>query len=297
MNDYLQLTKTIQDQLLISQKIKRRPLSVIFPELKKPIIKTRRLKQRAKNRLDFSLSKKIHYWFLPNVIFRHQSLLRRKLGSSDPRLQEQKIVNLQQAAKKLNGLIIQPGQTFSFWHAIGKPSYKKGFVNGMLLSDGQVTEGAGGGLCQMSNLLYWIFLHAPVEIIERHHHSRDVFPDSGRVLPFGSGATVYYNYIDLKIKNISNQPLQLKIWLTDKHLKGHILSDQSCDYKFHVKEKNHCFIEKNQQYYRFNEIWREIHLAGNIIHQEHITTNFAPVLYQIDYQYLNQNNYLRLALA
>ena len=69
---------------------------------------------------------------------RHQSVLRRKLGNSDPRLQEQKITNLKQAVKKLNGVVIPPGKTFSLWSIIREPSAKNGFVNGMLLSGGKV---------------------------------------------------------------------------------------------------------------------------------------------------------------
>lgn len=114
----------------------------------------------------------------------------------------------------------------------------------MLISRGKVVEGIGGGLCQLANLFYWIFLHAPVEIVERYHHSLDVFPDSGRVLPFGSGATIVQNYIDLQIKNISQEPLQIKIWLTDTHLKCQLLAPNPIKQKFHIFEKNHTFIQK-----------------------------------------------------
>src|SRR3989339_961089 len=195
------------------------------------------------------------------------------------------------AASKLDKIIIKPGQTFSFWHLVGRPSAKRGFVNGMLLSNGKVVEGLGGGLCQMANLLYWMFLHAPVEIKQRYHHSLDVFPDSGRTLPFGSGATVLYNFVDLKIKNISPDTLQLKIWLTDNHLKGQLLSDKKIESKFHIYEKKHCFIEREGKYYRFNEIWREEKVQGEIINNQKIIENFAPVLYEVNDNYLKENNY------
>ena len=45
----------------------------------------------------------------------------------------------------------------------------------------------GGGLCQLSNLIYWMTLHTPLTITERYRHSYDVFPDSNRTQPFGSG--------------------------------------------------------------------------------------------------------------
>ena len=50
---------------------------------------------------------------------------------------------------------------------------------------GEVKTSIGGGICQLANLLYWMALHTPLEVIERHHHSFDPFPDSGRTLPFG----------------------------------------------------------------------------------------------------------------
>lgn len=178
----------------------KRPLSKYYPFLKDPI---RRIKILAKS-FDYllptyKLSKLRNDDF--RILFRiksHKSLLRRKLGDSDPILQEQKVKNLAIGAKKFNNLIIKPNKTFSFWKELGEPNYKRGFVDGMIIDNGAVTIGVGGGLCQLANLFYWLFLHAPVEIKEHHHHMLDIFPDSGRILPFGSGAGVLYNYGDLQ---------------------------------------------------------------------------------------------------
>ena len=60
----------------------------------------------------------------------------------------------------------------------------------MLLKNGTVQYGCGGGLCQLSNLIFWMTLHTPLEVKERHRHGYDVFPDSNRTQPFGSGAIV-----------------------------------------------------------------------------------------------------------
>ncbi|MCK9911052.1 VanW family protein, partial [Microbacteriaceae bacterium K1510] len=81
-------------------------------------------------------------------------------------------------------------------------------------------SGVGGGLCQLSNLIYWMTLHTPLTVTERYRHSYDVFPDAERTLPFGSGATCYYNYLDLQISNLTEQPFQLQIALTESHLAG-----------------------------------------------------------------------------
>lgn len=157
---------------------------------------------------------------LPYLIAEHQTILLRKLKDVEMSLQRNKIINLQKAVTRVNKIIIQPGETFSYWRLIGKPTYKKGYKDGMVLYYGKFKTGVGGGLCQLSNLIYWMTLHSPLTVIERHRHSYDVFPDSNRTQPFGSGATYAYNYLDLQIKNETNIPYQLHIQLTDTHLVG-----------------------------------------------------------------------------
>ena len=101
-----------------------------------------------------------------------------------------------------------------------KTDEKQGYVDGMVLFYGTFKKGIGGGLCQLSNLIYWATLHTPLTVTERYRHSFDVFPDSRRTQPFGSGATCSYNYLDLQIKNETSEPYQLHLFLTDSHLVG-----------------------------------------------------------------------------
>ena len=263
-------------------------LSKRYPHFKNIILHIRYIKKYIENFKKYPLSS-LKSPLLTYTLTRHQSVLRRKLGDSDPRLQEQKIINIALSVNKLNGLVINPGETFSFWHVIGRPTVSRGFVGGMLLSDGKIVEGIGGGMCQMSNFLYWMFLHSDLTIIERHHHSRDVFPDSGRILPFGSGATIMYNFVDLQVKNTTRSPIQIHLWLTATHLKGQLRCDSRSDKKYHVYQKKHCFVKYEDEWYRFNEIWRDISVNGEIILQERVTCNFAPVLYQITENYLKEN--------
>jgi vancomycin resistance protein VanW len=284
------LEQIIADKIHEFEQPRRRALSSCFPLFKKPILTLRRLIRASHNAFE-QITRKKSAVFYPSIVARHQSLLLRKLGDSDLRLQQQKITNLQLAAERINGVIIQPGEVFSLWSLIGKPSRQRGFVNGMLLSDGKVVEGVGGGLCQMANLLYWLFLHAEVEIVERYHHSRDVFPDSGRVLPFGSGATILYNFVDLKIRNTSDQPLQVKVWLSDTQLKGQLVAPEPSRSKFHITERNHYFIRRGVTYFRFNELWREEFIEGKLVWDEKVTTNFALVIYEISEEYLTRHNF------
>ena len=70
-------------------------------------------------------------------------------------MQHNKVINLRIAVPRLNGVVIEPGDTFSFWKLVGKPTRAKGYVDGMVLSYGRCVPGVGGGLCQLSNLIYW----------------------------------------------------------------------------------------------------------------------------------------------
>jgi vancomycin resistance protein VanW len=213
----------------------------------------------------------------------HKSLLRRKLGTSDPSLQEGKIVNLQIAHQTIDGILIKPHETFSFWKLLGKTTSAKGYVEGLQLSRGEVRTGIGGGLCQLANLLYWLALHSPLEVVERHHHSFDPFPDERRVLPFGSGASVFYNYVDLRFYNPTDITFQIRVWLTEDHLKGAIYSDREWIYTYHIVEKNHRFLQQDGKNYRENEIWRKIfnRHSGELVKEELAIKNFSEVKYAL----------------
>ena len=291
MDELGDLWSKVQKLLTEYESPKRTALSKQYPFIQKPILFVRHTSRTISNILDSKIRCYQTEDFLPMVVARHQSVLRRRLGDSDLELQEQKITNLKQAIKHLDGVVIEPGKIFSLWKLIGKPTYDKGYVDGMLLANGAVIPGLGGGLCQLSNFLYWIFLHTSMQTIERYHHSMDVFPDSGRTLPFGGGATILYNFIDLKLENISNQPLQLKIWLTDTHLKGQVLTTKRIPEKYHIIEKNHCFVKRSDTYFRYNEILKECRVNGEIQSTEYVTTNFAPVLYTVTPEYIQENNF------
>ncbi len=259
-------------------------MSEIHPFLYQARIKQRwlfRFLQNVRDRKNFAKNRiKTSYLY---TCKKHQSLLRRRLGDSDPQLQENKIVNLSIAASKIDGIIIKPGEVFSFWELVEKTTKAKGYIEGMQLSRGVVKTGVGGGICQLANLLYWMALHTPLTIVERHHHSFDPFPDEGRVLPFGSGASVFYNYVDLRFLNPTEQAFQIRVWLTDHHLKGAIYTNEEILYAYHIEERNHMFSKRNEKNYRQNEIWRKTvdKRTGNYMNEELLIKNYAEVKYEI----------------
>ena len=218
----------------------------------------------------------------PFICFTHETPLLRKLKDVDMYLQHNKITNLKIAVPKINKVTLYPGEVFSFWKLIGKPTGRKGYLKGMVLKSGTFTAGTGGGLCQLSNLIYWMTIHTPLTVIERHRHSYDVFPDSNRTQPFGSGATCYYNYGDLMIRNDTDQVFQLDIEITDTHLKGAWISDRQMPYKYEVYEKEHIMQpEYWGGYTRHNLLYRRKYdLNGAIVDDEFVIENHAIMMYE-----------------
>ncbi len=220
---------------------------------------------------------------LPVRVLKHQSVLIRKLGVSDMRLQYNKVTNLKKAIAKIDGIIVKPGDTFSFCKLVGLTSKRKGYLEGMELSFGKAKPGIGGGLCQISNLINWLVLHSPLTVTEIHHHSFDPFTDEGRVLPFGSGATVFFNYLDFCFKNNTENIFQINLWLSEKCLEGELRIDSELDQAYHIFEKEHEFLKCGTEFFRKNEIWREKYLkfkGGAVQETELLKKNFAKVMYE-----------------
>lgn len=218
---------------------------------------------------------------LPYLFAKHKTPLLRKLSGVDMQLQYNKITNLHLAAEKLNGIILHPGETLSYWYLIGNPTSRKGYLEGMLLKNGQVVAGTGGGLCQLSNLIFWITLHTPLTVTERHRHGYDVFPDSNRTQPFGSGATCYYPHGDLMIKNTTENDFQLLLSLDDEFLHGEWRCTASPQYKYEIVERDHLIkSEYWGGYSRHNRLFRMTYdLSGNLLTEEPVVENHAIMMY------------------
>lgn len=215
-------------------------------------------------------------------ILQHQSFLLRELKDVEMWLQHNKVQNLSVAAKRLNKGIIRPGETFSYWRLLGNTTRKKGYAEGMVLHYGKVKTGIGGGLCQLSNLLCWMALHSPLTVTERYRHSYDVFPDSKRSQPFGSGATCAYNYLDLQIKNETHNTYQIIISLTDTHQVGEIRLNYPPVHRYEVYEQDHSMtFEYWGGYVRHNRIHRRVYNNENEqLRDEFITENHAIMMYE-----------------
>lgn len=211
----------------------------------------------------------------------HRTPLLRQLREADMALQRNKAVNLRLAAAKLDGAVLLPGETLSFWRLVGKPTRRRGYLEGMVLRNGRAEAGMGGGLCQMTNLIYWMTLHTPLTVAERWRHGYDVFPDADRTQPFGSGATCFYNYMDLMVRNDTPYTWRLVLRVAGTHLEGEWRSDAPREYRYEVYEKEHYMQgEYWGGYTRHNKIHRRVYsLAGELVGDEFITENHAIMMY------------------
>jgi vancomycin resistance protein VanW len=218
---------------------------------------------------------------LAHSVCLHRSLLVRKLAGTDPTLQRNKVTNLTIAAPLLSGTLIRPGETFSFWKLVGRPVRSRGFLPGLQLSMGEMKQVTGGGLCQLSNLLFWMLLHSEMELTERHRHGFDAFPDYRRTMPFGSGATVFYNYHDLMCRNSMDMVYHLAIWLDDEYVNGELTCDTEAPFATKIIEKGHRFVRHGTDIYRENELWRVMtdRTTGEAVIEERIMVNSALVRY------------------
>lgn len=222
---------------------------------------------------------------LPHKVYRHQSKLRRILSDApeEARWQDNKVINHSLAIPHLTGVLIRPGETFSFWRLVGRPTEVRGFREGMELHLGIARGGVGGGLCQIGNLLHWLALHSPLEVVQRANHSFDPFPDQGRLIPYGTGAALFYNYVDLWLYNPTSMTFQIRLWLTEALLNGEIRADSRMLHRYRIEERNASFICNGTDWERRNEIWRQTLSKGErpaILREEHLYANSVRVMYE-----------------
>ncbi len=132
--------------------------------------------------------------------------------------------NLELAAKKINGTILSPDEEFSYNKVVGERSIAAGYKEAKVYSNGQVVDGIGGGICQISTTLYDAVIFANLKITERYNHQFVVSYASP-----GRDATVVYGAKDLKFVNNRTYPIKIMITVNSGIAKVDI---------YGIKEKN-----------------------------------------------------------
>lgn len=143
-------------------------------------------------------------------------------------LWEGKLANLRLGAAVLDGVMIAPGQLFSFWHWIGQPTTARGFAVGRAIRDDEATGDPGGGLCQLSGIVYELGLRGGLTVAERHAHSRDLYQtEDERFTPLGLDATVVWPWKDLRLENVFGQPVVLRFAVEGMALRAWLQAEHS----------------------------------------------------------------------
>ena len=112
--------------------------------------------------------------------------------------------NLILAANKINGTVIMPGETFSYNKVVGERTIAAGYKEAPIYVNGEVIDGLGGGICQITSTLYNAVVYANLEIVERSNHQ---FVPS--YVTASRDATVVYGSVDFKFKNNRDYPIKL----------------------------------------------------------------------------------------
>ena len=228
---------------------------------------------------------------LSNIVFSYNSNLIKRGKGVDLELQENKAININLACNKINEIIIYPGEVFSFWNAVGKITKKKGYKDGRILKNNKLIPGIGGGLCNLGNTIHLLILHSPLEVVEFHSHSDALAPDEGERVPFNSGTSVWYNNVDYRFKNNTDQVIQLLLWCEDEKLYGELKSEKEFPWYYRLVEENHHFKKEGDKYYRVSKIYKETinRVTEKVLEKKLVLDNHSEVMY--DYALIPESSF------
>ncbi|RFU64726.1 VanW family protein [Peribacillus glennii] len=142
-------------------------------------------------------------------------------GNNKPRIH-----NLTLAAKAINNYVVMPGETFSFNQVVGKRTAEKGYLRAPVIVKGELAEGIGGGICQVSSTLFNAVDHAGIRIVQRFSHSKRV-----PYVPSGRDATVSWYGPDFRFQNKYNQPILIRTKVGYGSLAITIYSSETLQYQ------------------------------------------------------------------
>ena len=218
---------------------------------------------------------------LPVTVSSYDSGLIKRGKGIDPVLQENKAVNIELACQKINGIVIHPGEEFSFWQTVGKATRKKGYKDGRVIIGNKLRPGTGGGLCNLANTIHLLILHSPLKVTEFRSHADALAPDGAKRIPFSSGTSVNYNYIDYRFKNNTDQNIQLLVWCDNERLYGELRSEREFPFRYKLTEEDHHFHKEGNKYYRISKIYKNTidRATGAVLKTELVRDNHSQVMY------------------
>lgn len=222
---------------------------------------------------------------LPWRVVERSSPLRRETIGYGEALQAGKERNVALAASLLDGIVLAAGGKLSWRDEVGPPLASRGFVPGPELHEGELCEGLGGGACQVANLLLYLAVHAGLEVLERHRHAFDLFPDDHRDVPFGLGATVFWPHRDLVLRNPHPYAVHLHLGVQTeagrKLLRGVLTAERQPEARWEVIERDHRYETTADGVFRCNTLVRVRHSTDGRRTEQPLASHRARVLYAV----------------
>ncbi len=170
--------------------------------------------------------------------------------------------NLRLAANKINGTVLLPGETFSYNKVVGARTIAAGYKNAAIYQNGEVVDGLGGGICQISTTLFNAALFANLEIVELHNHQ---FVPS--YVGAGRDATVVYGAKDFKFKNSRKNAIKLECSVSGGIARFRIFGVKE-DTEYNVKV-NASITSQTDSYIK-SVTYRTLYLDGKQVKKEKI---------------------------
>lgn len=193
---------------------------------------------------------------LPNFVFETSVPMLNENSGFDMKYQFNKVHNLRLAAQTIDGILIGPGETFSFWQLVRWADRRQKYKEGLNVIDGKTLASYGGGLCMLSDMLFWMFLHTPLTIVERHGHAVCSFPSTTEELPKGTDATVSEGWLDLKACNKTENTFQIQISFDDDTMYGRILAQNAVNIEYLVYNSSVTYKKQDEKIYQIATVCR-----------------------------------------
>ena len=191
---------------------------------------------------------------LPFTVAKSKTTMINPDSGQDIIYQENKVDNLKLISKTMNRILIKPGETFSFCYLAEYAKKYGKYKDGLVLLNGVIDPRKGGGVCHISNLLYYLFLHTPLTIVERHGHDIKSFPDPDSNEPFGIDATINSGWLDLKVRNDTPNIYQICIDFDTTYMYGKILCDREAKTFSTIKNGNIKYVRQDGNIYEIAEV-------------------------------------------
>ena len=184
--------------------------------------------------------------------------------------------NLELACKALNGVVLNPGETFSFNDTLGERTTGKGYKSAPAYSGDDLVNQVGGGICQVSSTLYCSALLADLEIVSRTNHG---FPVN--YINYGMDATVSWRSPDFKFRNNTNYPIKLEASVSGGYVNVQILGTDEKDYYVEMSYVISETYKPETEYKDFKSDNPEGYKDGDVI--EEGTTGYLVKTYKSKY--------------